>query len=50
MSRPKVLPSTGLLFDGEDYIIHKEAGRAGLVNKHFVRKDTAHSDQMKTMN
>lgn len=48
--RPKEIPRTGLLFDGDDYIIKKDTDRAELVNKHFVRKDTTYSDQMKTMN
>ena len=36
----KEIPRTGLLFDGDDYIINKGTDRTELVNKHFVRKDT----------
>lgn len=39
LSGPKENPRTGLLFNGDDYIINKETDRAELVNKHFVRKD-----------
>lgn len=35
---PKEIPRTGLLLGGYDYIINKEADRAEVVNKHFVRK------------
>lgn len=34
----KEIPRTGLLLGGYDYVINKEADRAEVVNKHFVRK------------
>lgn len=36
--RPKEIPRTGSLLGGYDYIINKEADKAEVVNKHFVRK------------
>lgn len=43
ISGPEDIPRTGLLFDGDDYIITEETDGAEQVNKHFVRKDTEHT-------